>query len=45
MKLAVTRERPVELVVDVDSSPVMPWIAVSIGVETSVLTMSGEAPG
>ena len=45
MKLAVTRESPVELVVDVVSSPVMPWMAVSMGVETSVFTTSGEAPG
>ena len=45
VKLAVTRERPVELVVDVDSRPVMPWMAVSMGVETSVFTMSGDAPG
>ena len=28
----------------VDSSPAMPWIAVSIGVETSLFTTSGEAP-
>lgn len=40
----MTRERPVELVVEVDSRPVMPWIAVSIGVDTSVFTTSGDAP-
>ena len=29
----------------VDSSPGMPWIAVSTGVETSLFTTSGDAPG
>ena len=33
------------LVAVVESSPGTPWIAVSIGVETSLLTTSGEAPG
>jgi hypothetical protein len=36
---------PVELGVEVDSRPVIPWIAVSTGVETSASTTSGDAPG
>ena len=32
-------------VAEVDSIPGTPWIAVSIGVETSSLTTSGAAPG
>jgi hypothetical protein len=35
----------VVLVAVVDSRPGMPWIAVSMGVDTSLLTTSGEAPG
>ncbi len=35
----------VVLVAEVDSSPGTPWIAVSIGIETSLLTTSGDAPG
>ncbi len=35
----------VVLVAVVDSSPGMPWIAVSIGVDTSLFTTSGDAPG
>ena len=44
-ELPQTSPDGLELVVEVVSSPVMPWIAVSIGVETSVFTTSGEAPG
>ena len=35
----------VVLVAVVDSSPATPWMAVSIGAETSLLTTSGDAPG
>ncbi len=35
----------VVLVADVDSSPATPWIADSIGIDTSLLTTSGDAPG
>ncbi len=35
----------VVLVALVDSSPGTPWMAVSIGVETSFSTTSGDAPG
>ena len=35
----------VVLVAVVDSRPGTPWIADSIGVETSLLTTSGDAPG
>ncbi len=35
----------VALVALVDSKPGTPWIAVSIGVETSFSTTSGDAPG
>ena len=38
-------EALVVLVADVDSRPGTPWMAVSIGIETSLLTTSGEAPG
>jgi hypothetical protein len=45
VKEACTIEPFVVLVADVDSSPATPWIAVSIGVETSLPTTSGDAPG
>jgi hypothetical protein len=35
----------VVLVAEVDSRPATPWIAVSIGTDTSLLTTSGDAPG
>jgi hypothetical protein len=45
VKDAVTVEAPVLLVAVVESRFSMPWMALSIGVETSLLTTSGEAPG
>jgi hypothetical protein len=35
----------VVLVAVVDSRPATPWMAVSIGVDTSLFTTSGDAPG
>ena len=45
VKDACTIDAFVVLVAVDDSSPGTPWIAFSIGVETSLLTTSGDAPG
>ena len=45
MNDACTIDAFVVLVAVVDSSPGTPWIAVSIGVDTSLFTTSGDAPG
>jgi len=42
---ACTIEAFVVLVADVVFSPGTPWMAVSMGVDTSLLTTSGAAPG
>jgi len=42
---ACTTEALVVLVAVVDSSPGTPWMAASMGVDTSLFTTSGDAPG